>query len=349
MGIELPGELTEPLGWIGLIWPQADEDKLFEAGRTWLSYGSSLRGQAQAADSTAQSVWSVHEGDAVNAFRDWWNHQDGPGPNLPDNATAAELIGAGLIVMAGITLALKILFIAQLIILAIEVAQAIATAFATFGATTAEVPGFVAATRVICREALNKVISMVESEIARLFEQAAKLFEKVGAKTLAKDTARIGEKVATRSAQTREFAGLISKAERADVRSPKDGAVFWSGRDADKVSMRNYAERSTDNGVTSTTLEQTPGGKYFDDLDLYGENSGLVSDSQRGKIWGRLSQRYGENASGDVTAYVHDARPDGFWKTEEVPALRGNRDVTGITERDPVAPGGPADTRIFER
>ncbi|WP_375500245.1 hypothetical protein [uncultured Jatrophihabitans sp.] len=348
MGIELPGELTEPLGWIGLIWPQADEDKLFEAGQTWLTYGSTLRGHAEQADATAQSVWGEHAGEAIDAFRTWWMKQDGPGLTLPDNATAAELIGAGLIVMAGITLALKILFIAQLIILVIEVAQAIATAVATFGATAAEIPGFVAATRAICREALNTVISMVEREIAKLFEQAAKLFEKVGAKTLAGDTAKLGEKIATGSAQTREFAGLIGKAERMDVSSPKDGAVFWSGRDADKVSMRTYAEKSTD-GVTSTTLEQTQGGKYFDDLDLYGSNEGLVSSSQRDKIWGRLSERYGQNASGDVTAYVHDARPGGFWKTREVPALRENPNVTTITERDPVGPGGPTDTRIFGR
>lgn len=341
MGIELPGELTEPLGWIGLIWPQADEDKLFEAGQTWISYGSTLRGQAQQAEATAQSVWSEHEGQAIDAFRTWWTAHNGPGANLPDNATAAELIGAGLIVMAGITLALKILFIAQLIILAIEVAQAIATAFATFGATTAEIPGFVAATRAICREALNKVISMVEKEIARLFEQAAKLFEKVGAKTLARDTARIGEKVATRSAQTREFAGLIGKAERMDVSTPRDGANFYSGYDkAANKRMRSYAEDAVD-GKTSKILEQTEAGKYMDDLGLYGRNKGLVSDTQADKIWARLSTRYGKAAEGDVTAYLHDADPERIYLHDELPALLKNKNVTSIRHVDPTTGGPP--------
>src|SRR3954451_7139422 len=334
MGLELPSELTEPLGWIGLIWPQADEEKLFEAGQTWLSFGATLRGQAQTTNDAAAQVWSANQGDAADAFQTWWNADKGPGPNLADNAAAAELVGAALLVMAGITLALKVTFIAQLITLAIEVAQAIASAFATFGATTAEIPGFIALTRTICREAVDKVISIVEREIAKLLEQAAKLFEKVGAKDLAKGTEKFAGKFAGQ-AQDRMFANLFSKAERMDVSTPHDGANFWSGRDASGKGMRQYAEENVD-GVNQKILEQTEGGKYFDDLDLYGTNSGLVNDSQRTDLWGKLSERYGENATGEVTAWVHNPRPGSFWSGTELPALRTNPAVTGIKEYDPV-------------
>lgn len=338
MGIELPGALTEPLGWIGMTWPEADEDKLFDAGQTWLTYGSSLRAQADQANATAQQVSADYAGEAATAFTTWWDAPDGPGKNLGDNAAAAELIGAGLIVMAGITLALKIAFIAQLIALAIEVAQAIATAFATFGATTAEIPGFIAATRVICREAVDKVISMVEREIAKLFEQAAKLLEKVGAKNLAKDSEKLAGKL-TAAAQDHMFANLMSKAERMDVSTPRNGANFYSGYDAaGGRSMRSYAEQNTD-GVTSKTLEQTSGGKYMDDLKLYdgsGPNSDLVNPAQRDAIWARLSQRSGENASGDVTAWLHNANPDRIYLHDELPALQANPNVTSIRHVDPV-------------
>ncbi len=342
----MPGFITEPLGWIGMTWPEADEDTLFEAGQTWLNYGQSLRTQAEQANAVALKIPSEHQGEAVDAFVSWWNKQDGPGKNLGENAAAAELIGAGLIVMAGITLALKIAFIAQLVILAVEVAQAIATAFVSFGATTAEIPGFVALTRAVCREALDKVISMVEREIAKLFEQAAKLLEKVGAKDLARNSEKFAGKL-TREAQDRMFANLFSKAGRLSVDSPRNGANFYSGYDevAGK-RMRTYAEENTD-GLTSTTLERTPGGKYMDDLGLYDKNKGLVTPEQSDKLWSELSRRYGESAKGDVTSYLHNADPNRVYLRDELPALRANPNVTSIRHVDPVtgkvtyAKGGP--------
>jgi hypothetical protein len=53
------------------------------------------------------------QGDSIDAFERWWNAENGPGRNLENAAAAVELIGAGLIAMAGITVALKIAFIAR--------------------------------------------------------------------------------------------------------------------------------------------------------------------------------------------------------------------------------------------
>jgi hypothetical protein len=68
----------------------------------------------------------------------------------------------------------------------------------SFGATTAEIPIFIAATRLICRELISKAMQVVEREIAKLFAQAAKLLEKAGAKTLAADAEKIGQNIAFR-------------------------------------------------------------------------------------------------------------------------------------------------------
>jgi hypothetical protein len=224
--------------------------------------------------------------------------EDGPSRRLAEDAAAALLIGGALMAFAAITLALKIAFIVQLIILAVEVAQAIATAFATFGATTAEVPGFIAATRVICRELIDKAVQAVEHEIARMLEQAAKLLKKTGPNRFA------------------------------------HGARFYSGRSGD-VSMREFAEKGSD-GVTATTLEQTPGGRYFDDKNLFAEEGSPISNGQACAIWGRLSERYAQSASGEVTAFNHSPRPGSIWLTRELPALRNNPKVTKITVVDPV-------------
>jgi hypothetical protein len=327
--IELPAELTEPLGWIGLVWPQADEDRLHADGQLWIDYGARLRAHAREADAAARKVWSDNYGESIDAFERWWNAPDGPGRNLENAAAAVELIGAGLIAMAGITVALKIAFIAQLVALAIEVGQAIATAVPSFGASTAEIPIFIAATRLVCRELISKAIQTVEREIAKLFAQAVKLLEKAGAKGLAAEAGKLSERFGQNSA----FRGLMREAERVEVSSPVNGANFYSGKAPDDTPMRVFAERNVD-GVSSVTLEQTPGGKYFDDMQLF-EPGSPVSRQHALEVWKRLSQRYAENARGDVTAWAHEARPNSIWNTVERPALESNPDVGKITVVDP--------------
>ena len=100
VGLELPGWLTEPLGWIGLTWPEADEEKLFQAGQQWISFGSRLQGIAQAADGAANDVLAQNSGQAVEAFRQWWTRDDGPHRRMSEDAVAAEVIGAALHLVA---------------------------------------------------------------------------------------------------------------------------------------------------------------------------------------------------------------------------------------------------------
>jgi hypothetical protein len=97
--------------------------------------------------------------------------------------------------------------------------------------------------------------------------------------------------------------------------------------------MRLYAESQVD-GVSSVTLEQTGGGKYFDDMKLF-EKGSPVDVDQAGKVWGRLSQRYAEDASGEATAWTHNSWSGSIWNTVEKDALQKNPNVTKINEIDP--------------
>ncbi|GAA2708641.1 toxin glutamine deamidase domain-containing protein [Micromonospora olivasterospora] len=193
MGLELPAELTEPLSWIGLEWPQADEELLFAAGQQWLAFGMRLQGAAERANSAADAVCQHNTGDTVDAFQQWWNRDDGPRLRLLEDAIAAQLIGAVLMIFAAMTLALKIAFIVQLIILLVQVTMAIAAAVATFGASTATVPGFVAATRIICQRLVKQIVKQVQTLLRRILEQAKRLLKlarKVGAKRAARKVER---------------------------------------------------------------------------------------------------------------------------------------------------------------
>jgi hypothetical protein len=149
VGIEIPGELRSLLRILGYDWPVADETALVEMGRAWMSFSDRLEAIVSDATSTASEVWTGHEGDAVATFQAWWGKEDSPAKTLLDGANAATLTGTGLMICGGIVLALKMAVIAQLAILAVEIAQAVATAAPTFGASLAEIPIFQQLTRTI--------------------------------------------------------------------------------------------------------------------------------------------------------------------------------------------------------
>jgi hypothetical protein len=142
MGLQLPGELISLLSILGYTWPEADEEKLLQMGGDWLSFAESFGQPIGDAHAGAQQVWSGNQGESITAFQQAWTDRDAPAACLEDGTTAANLVGAGLMVCAAIVLALKINVIVQLVMLAIEIAEAVATAIATFGASLLEIPIF---------------------------------------------------------------------------------------------------------------------------------------------------------------------------------------------------------------
>jgi len=147
--MEIPGELRSLLSVLGFNWPEADETALVEMGRAWMAFSGRLEAIVSDATSTATEVWTGHEGEAVATFQAWWGREDSPAEVLLDGANAATLTGTGLMICGGIVLALKVAVIAQLAILAVEIAQAVATAVPTFGASLLEIPIFQQLTRTI--------------------------------------------------------------------------------------------------------------------------------------------------------------------------------------------------------
>jgi hypothetical protein len=116
------------------------------------------------------------------------------------------------------------------------------------------------------------------------------------------------------------YMGLV---ETLDVTTGIGKSVFYSG-----PGNRKLAEQFAFSD-DKTTLEMTPGGKYLDDLKLF-EKGSPVTPEQATLIWKRLSQRYAEQAAGDVYCFVTGARPTGVFTTVELPALKLNRKVESI-------------------
>src|SRR6266511_675862 len=140
MGLQLPGELVSLLGMLGYNWPEADEEKLFGMGQVWLDFAGTLQSVVDDADKHGQEVWQRNVGQSIAAFQNSWTGGAAPLVNLRNGAHAAIGVGVGLMIAAGVVFALKINVIVQLITLAIEIGQAVATAVATFGASLAQIP-----------------------------------------------------------------------------------------------------------------------------------------------------------------------------------------------------------------
>ncbi|MGP4026095.1 WXG100-like domain-containing protein [Actinomadura sp. 3N407] len=158
MGMQLPGELIGLLGMLGYTWPEGDETKLMEMGGTWISFGGGLQSASADADAVAQGVWTANKGDDFEAFQKEWTDDEAASANIRDAGTDCMLVGAGMLIAGIIILALKINVIVQLIILAIQIAQAIATAVVTFGASLLEIPIFKMITGLIIDQLIGMAV-----------------------------------------------------------------------------------------------------------------------------------------------------------------------------------------------
>lgn len=141
-GLQIPGALADLLNMLGYTWPKSDEVKMFELGQKWLEFGGKVQSLHGAATPHGTQVLTANQGLEIEAFRTRWEDEHAAPKVTKDGGTAGMVIGAGLFVAAALVLALKIAVIVQLTILAIQIAQAIATAVATFGASLLEIPIF---------------------------------------------------------------------------------------------------------------------------------------------------------------------------------------------------------------
>jgi hypothetical protein len=159
MGLRLPGELTPLLGLLGHTWPETDEERLLEMGRSWIAFSGRVDQPVGDAAAHARRLLSGGEGEAFDAFRQSWSSGDGPGAALKDGATAATVIGTALIVCSGIVLALKINIIVQLSQLAVQISQAVTAAPATSGASLAAIA--------VCRQRASALIGTLTTMATR--------------------------------------------------------------------------------------------------------------------------------------------------------------------------------------
>lgn len=148
----LPPEVSHVLNMIGFEWPEGNEDTVLAWSRRWTQFSSEVNDSQGLAEQAALHALDHNHGAAMDAFAARWRDHDGVAEVARDLGLAGNLLGGCLLVVGMAIIALKIAFVVNLILLAIQIAEAIAAAAATFGASLAWIP--------IAREIVRRLIEL---------------------------------------------------------------------------------------------------------------------------------------------------------------------------------------------
>ncbi|MDL4814886.1 WXG100-like domain-containing protein [Actinomadura opuntiae] len=179
MGLEIPAEV-QWLSWIvGSDWPEGDETAMRRCAAAWRQAATSINELVGDVTGTVNNVRGTLDAEAAEKFQknvEQWITTD---PRLlPSMAESCEKLAEVLDNGALDIEYAKYMFIALLIVTAIEIAMLIAAAFETFGASTAGIPVAEAAaqtsSRLIFKELMQKLSEKLgEKLLASVLKGAA--------------------------------------------------------------------------------------------------------------------------------------------------------------------------------
>ncbi|WP_457033707.1 WXG100-like domain-containing protein, partial [Kitasatospora sp. P5_F3] len=180
MAVELP----EPLQWVLLLlagsrWPEGQEDLMRDMGRRWRATAETLDEAGRAADSAVRRALDGQQGAAAEGLEKEWGKLvlpvDGDKPGFfPGMVKSCNAMADSLEAMANSTETAKISIVAQLGILAFEIATAEAAAPVTAGASLATIPAAITVSRTVVTTILKKLAKeIIEYALKEAFQEVA--------------------------------------------------------------------------------------------------------------------------------------------------------------------------------
>ncbi|MFJ8951127.1 toxin glutamine deamidase domain-containing protein [Streptomyces sp. NPDC102381] len=161
VALMLPNGLEWLLEMCGFDWPTGDEDKMMECANTWRQFAADVTDLQSRGLTAAGNVLAENAGDSIDGFNKTWEKFAGGSGYFDDARQGAELIAICMDAAAMLIIGLKIAVIAQLVILAVEIAAAQAAAPFTLGLSEIGAMGAAAATRMILRKLLKEIAQQI--------------------------------------------------------------------------------------------------------------------------------------------------------------------------------------------
>jgi uncharacterized protein YukE len=155
MAIELPGEVVTLLDFIGINWPNINEDKVREFAGHVRDFGQKVDDTHQESTATIKKMADVYQGASYEALlAKWGQMSDG---HMSELVTACKTVAEALDVAADVIVGMKGAAIAELVALAASFVADQAAAVATFGLAEAA--------EALIVEAAKKAVNYLEQQL----------------------------------------------------------------------------------------------------------------------------------------------------------------------------------------
>ena len=121
-------------------------------------------------------------------------------------------------------------------------------------------------------------------------------------------------------------------ARTADVATSRDCAVVYSVSFLPTTENKDKAFAYIAANPQAMTIEQTACGKALLNLHLENFAESEADKFEIAAIWAEASKRYIEQASGNITAFVHGADSRSVFLSVELPAIMKNAKISTINK-----------------
>ncbi|WNV91122.1 hypothetical protein [Umezawaea sp. Da 62-37] len=167
MGIEIPGavEWLVPIV-VGADWPEGDETALRRLSEAWTAAGTAVGEVAQEGNGASAAVLGCMTGATSEAFDQYWKQFVEGDAYLVNLQQLCTDLASGCDDAALNIEYTKLSIIGALIVLAAQIAAMIASAVATFGASTAGIPIAQVATQSFVRILITQLIKQIVVNVA---------------------------------------------------------------------------------------------------------------------------------------------------------------------------------------
>jgi uncharacterized protein YukE len=167
MAIELPSEVVQLLQFIGVQWPNVNEDKVREAGQHVKQFAENIQSTHQDATAHLQQAGQHYQGAGYDAMIAAWGRKSQD--HMNELVETCHVVATAMDAAAEVILGMKVAAIAELIALAASFLADQAAAVATFGLAEAALPAIEFAAKK-CVEFLEQ--QLVQYIIGQVIEAA---------------------------------------------------------------------------------------------------------------------------------------------------------------------------------
>lgn len=157
MAIELPGEVVGFLQFIGINWPNINEDKVREFGGHVREFANNISGAHEDATSTVRQLGQAYDGATYETLLARWGQMSSD--HLHELVTACHAVATALDAGADVIVGMKGAAIAELVGLAASFVADQAAAVATLGAAEAA--------EALIVEAAKKAVNYLEQQLTQ--------------------------------------------------------------------------------------------------------------------------------------------------------------------------------------